>query len=370
MRFNYTCLLDSVRVRIAVNGVRGKSSLVVLLERLFRSRGFTTYGKVTGENPFSIKDGVFYPIPRMEGFPISLDENICEFYKYFPFDAMIVENQAITPYTIRVVNELLVKPHIIVVTNVRRDHGDSLGWDLRSVARSLGRGFSRASIVVCGEQRVELNSILERYARGVGALFDVVEVPEAVRGLPGVELVFIASRIMDRLGLDSMKPYEEGEALESILKHFTLRESSIGVSWFPGAKLNDIDSTSIVLKYMMDRYPSRGFMLVAYFRSDRPSRTISFTEFFDNIDLDRVGRIYLVGFGADYVYRRVKGRVREVSRILPDSTKSIEQIIQEARDTGYVIFTIGNQVNNFMRTLTAILEPGIEKTVTTIFKSN
>jgi len=71
----YRRMLDEIDLRIAIDGIRGKSSLTNLVDQTLRDRGLTTYAKETGTDPISYKDGKPYPIDR-RGKDVTLDETI------------------------------------------------------------------------------------------------------------------------------------------------------------------------------------------------------------------------------------------------------------------------------------------------------
>ncbi|WP_089670484.1 hypothetical protein [Halobacterium jilantaiense] len=69
-----------------------------------------------------------------------LREFIPVFESYSPENVTIFENQGITEYTTRLFNQRFVKPHVVVIANIRQNHQDTLGKTRReSLVRSLGR---------------------------------------------------------------------------------------------------------------------------------------------------------------------------------------------------------------------------------------
>ncbi|MFB6161089.1 MAG: hypothetical protein ABEJ61_07930 [Haloferacaceae archaeon] len=152
--------LADVDVRIAVSGVRGKSSLTAWLHDAFVARGYDTYAKVTGERPHSLYNGHRHPIERTG--PTKLYETAREIRRFDPRDVVVVENQGIREYTTRLVNEDYVDPTIVVVTNVRRDHLDTLGANEFEIARALARSVPAGTRVVTAERNEVLAAYLER----------------------------------------------------------------------------------------------------------------------------------------------------------------------------------------------------------------
>ncbi|WP_269432625.1 Mur ligase family protein, partial [Haloferax profundi] len=125
--------LERFDTRIVVSGSRGKSSTTRRLDDIFNRRGYDTFTKITGNYPIVIHNGEVYPLER-RGPRTTLYENINvieqfapELDAYSPEDIGIFENQAISEYTTSLVNRTFVKPDVLVLTNVRTDHNDTLG---------------------------------------------------------------------------------------------------------------------------------------------------------------------------------------------------------------------------------------------------
>ncbi len=158
--------LDRIDTRIVVAGSRGKSSTARRLDDVFNRRDFDTLTKITGNHPTLIHNGELHPIERL-GPRTTLYENISvigefapELDHYSPDDVAIFENQGITEYTTRLINRQLFDPTIVVLTNVRQDHNDTLGKTRTDIARSLARSVPSGAHVVSGEQHPTLHEYM------------------------------------------------------------------------------------------------------------------------------------------------------------------------------------------------------------------
>lgn len=91
-------------MRISVSGTRGKTTTVNMLHDMLRSRGLSVISKTTGERAV-VRDNTEREIAER---PRSVLYENLDIIKS-NYDIIIVENQAITPYTMRAFN-LMVKP--------------------------------------------------------------------------------------------------------------------------------------------------------------------------------------------------------------------------------------------------------------------
>lgn len=355
-------LISPAYPRIVVTGIRGKSSQVLLLENIIRLQGIRILGKITGDSPQFIKHGESLEIKRREDYPVLLDENIDVILQNGPFDSLVFENQAISPYTMKMFNNL-IRPTHIIVTNMRRDHAEFLGASKEEVAKSFGVSLSHAKVVISGEQDPTLNSILERYCFGIGARFYATDVPSSLKDLPGIERIFIARKLMGLLSSETSRfqlitDDNISRLISGIALPLSVKKSAIGVEWFDAAKVNDIDSSHLMLSNVMEKNLGRNFTLLAYFRKDRPDRTKSFLQYFNEIlPSNKISRLFLAGFGASYVFRKLKPELKTISRIIDSSEpiKGITSILFDVASRGEILVTLANAVDPFMREIRLIL---------------
>ena len=156
-------LLDTVPVRVAVSGTRGKSGLTLLLDRVLRHRGLRVYAKTTGSRPASHLDGVVHPIDRPEPTRALLEENVWELRRFArpDLDALLLENQGVSEYTMRMFNRDVADATHVLLTNVRRDHTATMGRTLEAIARAHGRSVPAGALVISGEPDPRLARIVQ-----------------------------------------------------------------------------------------------------------------------------------------------------------------------------------------------------------------
>lgn len=328
-------------MRVSVTGIRGKSTFVGWCEEIFRSRGFRTLAKVTGDvDPHWIHNGNIIPVVRPRKV-VLLDETTA--FRDYEHDVLVAENQAISPYTMRVFNTI-VQPDVIAVTNIRLDHTDTMGESKERIAESIGFGFTKCQAVASGEADDGLNAILERHASRVKARF-LIEPPSNELN-PLAPLMELTDATLAGLGLTRLSTGERELLQGNIHRECCYVKGPETALWFDGAKINDVDSAEQMLRYLLTAYPDVDFSLVAYFRSDRPGRTEAFAPWLaEKSRLQRVKRVLLAGAGSGFVARRLAlEKVRAINEHL-----GTETIIGMC--AGSVMFLAVNAVNNFMQRL-------------------
>lgn len=350
-RSGYRRLLDGVRLRVSVSGVRGKSGLVRMTDQALRARGLSVYAKETGTDPVSYKDGVPHAIPRDPHKKALMEETLWEVKTYWPMDAVVLENQAITPYTMRIFNEGFCRAQYLLVTNVRRDHLGTLGRAPDRIARAFGQSAPPGCVVVSGERDPALRTLIEREANERDARF--LNASPRQPGLPGLECLTVLDALLwSALG--------EGLSREEWLRHenelrgrFRWTPSRLhGVKWFDGAEINDVDSTGSVLNYLQRTQPLP-VNFVAYFRRDRLDRTASFVPFLRRALEEGVAvRAYVSGHGSQSVARRLSGWPVHVIHDRADAVPGLlDRLGRECRDQA--VMTIANAVPPWPRAVAA-----------------
>jgi len=152
-QINHQKRVNSIPIRIHVNGTRGKSTTTRLIAAGLREAGFKVLAKTTGTLPQLIfEDGMETPIKRRS------NPNIIEQLKIFKeavkrkVDVLVVECMAISPEPQWVSEHKMVKSTIGVITNVREDHLEDVGPGLDSVAESLKLTIPQNGILVTAEK--------------------------------------------------------------------------------------------------------------------------------------------------------------------------------------------------------------------------
>jgi hypothetical protein len=349
-------MLDQTPLRISVSGIRGKSGLTRMVEEALRQRGLSTYAKITGTDPVSYKDGVAHAILRDPRKKSVLEETYWEAKKFWPFEAMVLENQAITPYTMRVFNHVYCRPHRLLITNIRHDHLADIARTLPRMAAAFARSAPPGCAIISGERDLGLRKVMRDEAQARDVRF-IDASPRVNRAVPGLESITILDALLRDVNLPGI-PKEQMRAHRSRLEDvFRWRETSLeDVHWFHGAEINDVDSTMAAINHIQHkrRLP---VTMVAYLRRDRTDRTASFIPFFERmLNTGRARKVYLAGHGAQQVAKRMKPLpVAVVEDDVSAVAALAKRLARECRGGGVV--TVANAVPPWPRALARALDP-------------
>ncbi|TGK25164.1 poly-gamma-glutamate synthase PgsB [Leptospira stimsonii] len=297
--------LDSIPIRIHVNGTRGKSSVTRLIHSILSEAGWNVFAKTTGSAP-----NLLFP-DRSEKRIFRNKVSISEVISFLNFvskrkaQAVVVECMAVHPHYQKDSERLLLKATHTVITNVRPDHGefaDSETTVLNGFTRTIpqngtlvyGRSLKevdwkrfspdKKTVMVAGVPKISEDSIQKiantmRYAEHIENL----EVAVAIAEILGIEESVILRGI-------SMTNPDPG-ALR--LKEFSLKETKQRFVFAFAA--NDILSWEKIFRSVRDRFPSDTLHVVFSAKKERPVRTVDFALFFSGLpDLDT---IYFFGPG-------------------------------------------------------------------------
>ena len=314
--------------RISVQGTRGKTSLSLSLHSEIVYRGESSFCKVTGALPLLCVGKDVKVLERRAS--TRLYENLLDVPRS---DYCVLENQGVSPYTMRVFNELFVRPQIVAVTNVRLDHVEEMGRTREKIARAIASSFGRAEVVFSGEVNDHLNYIMSRRARRL------VRVGSAHPNLPGAEIPALLNGILEFLGLEGV----DIEAYLSAIRERLKWTEANGIVYFDASKANDPDSATLLVRWL-----GGSPLVFIQLRRDRPGRTWAFLKMVREKWVDYSG-VAVAGEWSHEFSKRVNG----IS--LPDSCEGTDILLDEVRRRGSPLFITGNRRGGLVQCLLAKL---------------
>jgi poly-gamma-glutamate synthase PgsB/CapB len=130
--------LRTLRIRVHVNGTRGKSSVTRLIAAGLREHGLVTCAKTTGTLPrIILPDARELPIFRAAGPNIIEQKRIVAIAAAAGAEALVIECMALQPALQAVCELRLIRATHGVITNARPDHLDVMGPSEQHVAQAL-----------------------------------------------------------------------------------------------------------------------------------------------------------------------------------------------------------------------------------------
>lgn len=280
--------LRTIPIRVHVNGIRGKSSLVRLIAGALRGGGIETIAKTTGSaTRFIDSSGRDHEIHR-PGAPTILEQIEILAERATPATrAMVFECMALNPDYQRVSEHRIIRATDGVILNVRRDHMEVLGETVGAIAVSLANTVPRGGHLYVGEENDEAEPVLRTAAARLGTVYRRV----AGDGLTREELrpfgpfvfpenVAIALAIAERHGVARADALAGARAAPEDPGASRASEHEIEgrqVFWINLFGVNDIDSVVQNVERVGDWIgDDHGRVFILNNRADRPDRSTDF----------------------------------------------------------------------------------------------
>ncbi|MCX7975104.1 MAG: poly-gamma-glutamate synthase PgsB [Candidatus Aminicenantes bacterium] len=151
--------------RLAIGGIRGKSSVTRLIAGALREAGIRVLARTTGSRAM-----VIFPDGHEEEIRRSGPPNILEGKGFLSLahkikaEAIVVELMAIKPECLEAEVNKIFKPHGLVFTNFRPDHLEELGKSRQEVAKNLLRAVEKGQTVFMLAEEVdrEIERLLQK----------------------------------------------------------------------------------------------------------------------------------------------------------------------------------------------------------------
>ena len=302
--------LAAVRIRIHVNGTRGKSTVTRLIAAALREAGIQTVAKTTGTAPrLILPDGSERPVRRRA--PASIREQLwlLREARRRGATAVVIECMAVDPELQAVSEDEMIRSTLGVVTNARLDHAEAMGSTVDEVAAALAATVPQSATLVVGPTAG--SDILARVAhsrgsRVVRAVPDSAD-PGAWAGQPWMaEDAAIALAVTRELGVGddtARRGMRAARADPGALHAGRFIVAGRRVEYVDASAANDPQSLALILGARLD-----AAVFVFHHRADRPARLRQFS---DAAPWSHAGDALIVtGDLPDWVtWRRVRARL-------------------------------------------------------------
>ncbi len=369
-RFLLDRRLESIPLRVAVTGTRGKSSVVRLLASILRADGRQVVAKTTGSEPrYLLPDGKEVEVPR-RGVPSIIEQKkLVKRAAAMGADCVVAEIMSIHPENHRIESHRLLRPQIVVLTNVRLDHTDAMGETEDEIAEVLALGFAPGATVFVPESenrrafasavaemggalvevsgRVEAESARERPGQPAEEPTDPADLQTEAGPAEFSENIDLARAVGRHLGIAEeviAAGIRDAAADAGAVRVWEYRSEQAAKSCYlvNGFAANDPRSTLQVVAQVREALPSCPDRLTGLLalRPDRGDRTVQWIEAIRSGDLDCFDCLYIVGGHA----RAVKRKLPEVRVLSEDRPEQLMATIMADIGDGGVLFGCGNYV--------------------------
>ena len=344
--------LRNIPIRIHVNGARGKSSVTRLIASGLRETGKKVLAKTTGSSPRIVNEkGQDIAIHRLRSASIGEQVRLIRNFSKQNIDILIIECMAVQPQYQWISEQKMIKSSVSVITNVRPDHLDEMGYTMNDIAMSLSNSIpSNGTLVIHNDKfsnlfnsiaskrntkvkMVQKNTVDESYMRK----FDYFEHQDNVE---------LALSVCENLGVS------REVALKGILKNrpdpgaLVIWKVKIkkSVNHFISAfAANDPQSTYDITEKISNRYGSMKKCIFLNTRSDRQYRTHQLLSLvYDKIIPEK---LFIRGNKLDAIINQYDFNLKGIKVVKFDEQVSPLDVIEKMGSLDdHLIFGIGNIV--------------------------
>ena len=310
--------LQAIPIRVHVNGIRGKSTIVRYIAGALRAHGVKTLAKTTGSDTRIIyPDGSEEPITR-HGAPTILEQiDVLRRAKHRDLGAIVFECMALRPEYQRISERRMIRATDGVIANIRQDHVEQLGDTLPEIAVSLSASVPANAPLYTAVDDPEILTVLEQEVDALGGWLVPVTGDEVTREellgfspLDFPENIALALAIACRHGvprevaLDGIRQARPDPGASKIHRHELASGTLIWIDLFG---VNDVQSADINVRMIIDWIGEKGeLVFLINNREDRQNRSVQFAEMAaDNAD---AAKILVVGETVGHLTRKILDR--------------------------------------------------------------
>jgi poly-gamma-glutamate synthase PgsB/CapB len=279
--------LEQIRIRVQVNGIRGKSTVTRLGAGVLQEAGIRTVAKTTGSAARVIlPNGEEIPLTRI-GAPTVIEIlNVVRQHTNEETEAVVFETMALQPNMQVAMQEVLIKGNYTVITNIREDHQDVMGETLEEIADTLSLTIPEGGTVITAEELPHIRERLRKNAEARGSKLVFAD-PNMVtdREMEGFSYLSFRENVAIGLVVAELLGIPRSTAMQGMYK----ARPDVGVVnlqhanwhgkkiiWAPLFAVNDRESTVISMDTLKHYYHADavriGILNNRYDRADRAMR--------------------------------------------------------------------------------------------------
>ena len=338
---------------IAVTGTRGKSGVARIIASIFREDGRRVFVKTTGSQAIiQSPDGGEIELDRSIPPSILEQKQLVRQAARGQAGCLVAELMSIHPENHYVESRRILRPDVVVITNVRRDHTEAMGETEDEIASVISLGICRGSEVFlpAGENRPAFRAEAQRcgaklVAVAPGSSVTMLRFAPDVSRLEFRENLDLAVAVGTRFGIGPPKIIEGiRKARQDIgrLRVWTYRHAGCGSALYlvNAFAANDPDSTFQVLHMVAEALPSAAENIIGVLnlRSDRVPRTVQWLAFLKQGHFQRFRQLFVTGGSCGWFRRKLPG----VSVLTSGAPEAMMEAVCAGVPGPAIIFGFGN----------------------------
>ncbi|OQX85871.1 hypothetical protein B6D60_07130 [candidate division KSB1 bacterium 4484_87] len=334
-------------LRVQVNGIRGKSTLVRMVTDLLTADGKKVCARVSGEAPQIFDEENGWRI-----FPRKGAARIKEISRFLlnaaarKPDVVICENMALQPEYQRSFSEIFC-PQISAYTNLRIDHQEVMGRNKPQIAETLFFSLPEAGTVIFPKDE-NFQKEFERRAK-ITLNSNILPEPGSGGDNPFQFHFQLLGELRTQLGIDQQtiektkERWEEKLATNNFIRHFSIGGKKIHfINLFT---CNDVESTKQLLDYaMMDTKTHKKIAVILACRSDRPLRTLSFLDWLVGENFWQ--KLVIYGSVPFFAVRKKLKQVAPSQQVVFARGKNMDKILLELAAENGIMIGMGNYLKS------------------------
>jgi len=291
--------LRSIRWRVHVNGIRGKSTVTRYIAAIFREAGYHAFGKTTGSAArILLPNGRDGDVGRKGFANVNEQVKILAGFSRQRAEVAVIECMAINPVYARWLEIRVMDSQIGVITNVRYDHAEYMGESLEEIAHSLAQSMPANGIVITAEQDPQLVGILTQQARQRNSQLLVAKAEQVANNeLNGFahfaigENVAIGFCIAQLFGLRrerALRAMQQAASDPGAFQTETFIVHERSLVWANLFAVNDRESFLSLCHLLFQQYAKHRKIVILNNRHDRPTRVKLFAELAVQLEFDKI----------------------------------------------------------------------------------
>ena len=341
--------LKKIPIRIHVNGIRGKSSVVRLIAAGLRESGLKTFAKTTGTIPRIINEkGNDVELHRLRTASIGEQIKLMRYFAKQTPDALVIECMAVNPQYQWISEHRIVRSTLGVITNVRRDHLDEMGTTILDIAKSISNTIPFNSKIVSSQNKfVDLFKSIAAKRNSDIDVSDTSEIKkDYIDRFPYIEHpenIALALKVCNNLGIDNkiaLRGMLKTNPDPGVLFIWDILKNKNKNQFISAFAANDPDSTIKVWNLIKNKSKNKKSIFLNT-RNDRRYRTVQLIDLVYNVI--KPDLFIIRGDNLNSIIKKYNNK--DIKLKLFDMTSSQNEVVNYITSlNGFFIMGIGNIV--------------------------